>query len=109
MTMSVMGMPITTKVWATADLPFDAVKFNEKFGAAMTKGVMRLDDASVKEMAKIKGYQIASETSGDIMGAKMRSTTEVVEISKKSAPAGTYAVPAGFKKNATISMGDIQR
>jgi len=109
MTMSVMGMPITTKVWATTDLPFDAVKFNEKFGAAMTKGVMRLDDASVKEMAKIKGYQVASETSGEIMGAKMRSTTEVIEISKKSAPAGTYAVPAGFKKNATISMGDIQR
>jgi hypothetical protein len=71
--------------------------------------MLRLDEASVKEMEKIKGYQIASETSGEIMGAKMRSTQEVLEISKKTAPAGTYAVPAGFKKNATIDMGQIQR
>ncbi|MBN1939547.1 MAG: hypothetical protein JW843_08170 [Candidatus Aminicenantes bacterium] len=109
MVMSIMGMPITTKVWASTDVPFDTVKFNAKFMVEMAKGMMRLDDASAKEMAKIKGYQIASETSGEIMGAKMRSTTEVVEISKKSAPAGVYAVPAGFKKTDFINMADIQR
>jgi hypothetical protein len=109
MAMSVMGMPITTKVWASTDVPFDTAKFNEKFMVEMAKGMMRLDEASAKEMAKIKGYQIASETSGEIMGAKMRSTTEVVEISKKSAPAGVYTVPAGFAKKDFLSMGDIQR
>lgn len=109
MTMSIMGMTITNKVWATTDVPFDTAKFNEKFAAAITKGMLRLDDASVKEMEKIKGYQIASETSGEIMGAKMHSTQEVLEISKKAAPAGVYTVPAGFKKNATIDMGQIQR
>ena len=35
---------------------------------------------------------------------QFRPTSEVVEITKKSAPAGTYAVPAGFTKTATLSL-----
>jgi len=108
-TMTVMGMPMKTKVWASTEVPFDTVKFAEKFMPAMTKGMMRLDDASVKEMMKIKGYQIASEVNAEMMGAKIHSTTEVVEISKKDAPAGTYAVPAGFTKKATLGMDDLQK
>ncbi|MHB8054935.1 MAG: hypothetical protein ACYDH3_06770 [Candidatus Aminicenantales bacterium] len=108
MTMTVMGMPMKTKVWASADVPFDTAKFAEKFLPAMTKGMMRLDDASVKEMMKIKGYQVASETNAEIMGAKIHTTSEVLEITKKSAPAGTYAVPAGFTKKATLDMSEMQ-
>jgi len=109
MTMTVMGMPMKTKVWASTDVPFDTAKFAEKFMPAMTKGMMRLDDASVKEMMKIKGYQIATEVNAEMMGAKIHSTTEVAEISQKSAPAGTYSVPAGFTKSATLDMADLQK
>lgn len=109
MTVSVMGMPMKTKVWASTDVPFDAAKFAEKFMGAIAKGQMRLDDASLKELLKIKGYQIATEMDAEMMGAKIKATMEVVEISKKDAPAGTYSVPAGFKKNATMSMGDLQK
>jgi hypothetical protein len=108
MTMTIMGMPMKTRVWATTDVPFDAAKFAEKFMPAMTKGMMRLDDNSIKEMMKIKGYQIATETNAEMMGAKIHTTSEVVEITKKSAPAGTYAVPAGFTKKDTLDMSEMQ-
>ncbi len=99
-----MGMTMKMRSWATADVPFDAAAFNTKFLGSLLKGQMRLDDASAKEFAKMKGYQVASDMTGDIMGAKMHNTSEVVEMTKKAAPAGTYAVPAGFTKTATISV-----
>ena len=101
--MTIMGMAMKMRSWVSTDVPFDFAAFNAKFLANMLKGQMRLDDASAKEFAKIKGYQIASEMTGDMMGAKMRQTSEVLEITKKSAPAGTYTVPAGFTKTATMS------
>jgi hypothetical protein len=103
-TISVMGMPMKQRVWATMDTGFDVKAFNEKFLVPMMKGMMRFDDASAKEMMKIKGFQVASEMNGEIMGAKIHSTTEVLEISKKTPPAGIYGVPAGFTKQATLDM-----
>ena len=109
MTITVMGMPMKTKIWASTEVAFDWAKFSERFMPAMTKGMMRLDDASVKEMMKIKGYQIASEVNAEMMGAKIHSTTTVAEISMKAAPAGIYGIPAGFTKKATLSMDDVQK
>jgi hypothetical protein len=103
-TISVMGFPMNMKLWATTDLPFDASAFVQKFLPSVLKGTMRLDDASVKEFAKVKGFQIASETNAEIMGAKMHTTTEVLEISKKNPPAGVYTVPAGYAKKTTIEL-----
>jgi hypothetical protein len=108
-TISIMGMGMKMKAWATTDVPFDIEAFKAKIFGNLLKGQMRLDDNSVKEMMKIKGFQIASETSGDIMGAKMRSTVETLEISKKDAPANVFAPPAGYTKKATLSMEDIRR
>jgi len=105
MTMFAMKM----KVWAATDVPFDAAAFNAKIWGNLVAGMQMMDDASVKEMAKIKGFQIYSETTGDIMGAKIRQTTEVVEIVKKDAPAGIYSLPAGFTKTATLSMDALQK
>jgi hypothetical protein len=110
MTMSMMGQPITTKIWASTDVGFDSDAFNSRIMGNLLKGTgMMLDDASIKEFGKIKGFQIASETTGNIMGAAMHSTTEVQEISKKSAPAGIYAVPAGYAKSATLSMDALRK
>ncbi len=105
MTMFAMKM----KVWASTNVPFDVDAFNAKIWGNLMKGQMMMDETSVKEFAKIKGFQIMSETTGDIMGAKMRSTQEVVEITKKDAPAGIYSVPAGFTKTATLSMDALQK
>jgi hypothetical protein len=107
--LTIMGMAMKMRSWTSTDVPFDAAAFNAKFLGNMLKGQMRLDEASAKEFAKMKGYQIASDMTGDIMGAKMHNTSEVVEITKKPAPAGTYSVPAGFTKTATMSMDALQK
>jgi hypothetical protein len=108
-TITMMGMPMKMRLWATTDVPFDYNQFNAKIWSNVLKGQMMLDEASVKEMMKIKGFQIASEMSGEIMGMKFNTTTEVLEISKKNPPANVYAPPAGYAKKDKLSMDDLQR
>jgi len=45
----------------------------------------------------------------EMMGQKMHTSTEVMEISKKNAPAGTYSVPAGFTKQDKLSTKQMQQ
>ncbi|MCX6539215.1 MAG: hypothetical protein NT151_09840 [Acidobacteria bacterium] len=108
-TMTVMGMQMNMRIWASTAVPFDFASFNATIMPVVLQGQMRVADASVAEFAKIKGYQIASEMTADMMGAKMRMTQEVVEIAERPAPENIYAPPAGYKKNATLSMTDLQR
>ena len=75
----------------------------------MAMVTMRLNENSVKEMEKIKGFQIKSEMVMDMMGNEINTSFEVVEISEKSAPAGTYAAPEGYTKKDKFGMADMQR
>ena len=103
-----MMMPMKMTVWASTDVPMDMEKFS-KIYANVIKAQMRLDDAAMQEMMKIKGYWIATETTGEMMGAKMRMATEVIEMTKKSPDASVYKVPAGYTKKDTLSMEAFQR
>jgi len=107
--MSMMMMPMKMQVWTTTDVPFDVNKFMEKMYSNVLMAQLRLDEAAIKEMQKVKGFWIASETSGEMMGAKIRSTTEVAEISKENPPAGVYSVPAGYTKQEKLSMRQMQQ
>jgi hypothetical protein len=109
MVMTVMGMNMNTRIWASTAVPFDVAAFNATIMPAVATGLMRVADSSIAEFAKIKGYQIASEMTADIMGAKMSVTQEVVEIVERTAPEGVFAPPAGYKKTATLSMSDLQK
>jgi len=108
-TMTMMGMPMNMRIWASTAVPFDFAAFNATIMPAVLQGQMRLGEASVAEFAKIKGYQIATDMSADMMGAKIRMTQEVVEIADRPAPDGIYAPPAGYKKNASLSLADLQK
>jgi hypothetical protein len=108
-TMNMMMMPMKMKIYTTAEVPGELKNFMEKAYATQLKATMMLDEAAVKEMAKIKGFQIASETTMEMMGAKVRSTSEVIEISQKTPPAGVYSVPAGYTKQDKLSVQDMQK
>jgi hypothetical protein len=108
-TLTVMGMPMTLRVWASTDVPAALLEYSAKVTPVFLQGQMRLTDESVKEFAKIKGFQVATELNADVMGARMHTTTEVIEIVEKPAPAGTFEPPAGYTKKATLSMQDLQR
>jgi hypothetical protein len=73
------------------------------------QGQMRLTDESVKEFSKIRGFQVATEVNADLGGARMHTTTEVIEIVEKPAPGGTFDPPAGYTQKATLSLQDLQR
>ncbi|MBN2409058.1 MAG: hypothetical protein JXE07_04920, partial [Candidatus Aminicenantes bacterium] len=103
-----MMMPIKMAVWASTDVPVDMEKFS-KIYSNVIKAQLRLDDAAMAEMMKIKGYWIATETTAEMMGAKMRSATEVVEMTKKNPPAGVYSVPSGYTKKEFLSMEALQQ
>jgi len=106
--MDMMMMQMKTKVWASKDVPFDWKELMDKY-MEMSKVMLRLNDQSIQEMAKIDGYQIKSETTMNMMGSDINSYQEVVEISQKAAPAGTYAVPEGFTKQDKLSSADLMK
>jgi hypothetical protein len=107
--LSVMGIRGTQRVWASTEVPGALATAAAKVMPTFMQGQMRLTDEAVKEYAKIKGFQIASELIADVMGTKMRTTTETVEIVEKAAPAGAFEPPAGYTKKATLSIQDLQR
>ena len=104
---NMMMMPMKMSVWASTNVPFDVDKFMKLYTNVL-KAQLRLDDAAIQEMMKVKGYWIATETNAEIMGAKMHNTTEVIEITKKSADASVYSVPAGYAKKDKLTMQDMQ-
>ncbi len=108
-TMTIMTMPVKMKVWATPDVPFDVSKYMLKMYGNVLKSQMQLDDTAVQEAMKIKGFWIASDMAMEMMGQKMHTTTEVIEISKKDAPAGVYSFPAGYTKRDKLSVKQLQQ
>jgi len=107
--MNMMMMKIQMKVWATTDVPYSWEKVSQDMMAQVMAAQLRLNEQALKEFQKIKGQWIASETTMNMMGNNIRSTTEVVEITQKDAPAGTYQVPNGYTKKEKLSMEDLQK
>jgi hypothetical protein len=107
--MNIMMMTTQQKVWATMDVPFDWNMYAEKILPKFIQGTMMLSDESVKEFMKIKGFQIRTESTMNVMGNEMKSYSEVVEITKKNAPAGTFDPPSDYEKKDQFSIEDMQR
>jgi hypothetical protein len=107
--MDMMMMKVNMKVWATTDVPFSWEKVSKEMMAQVMAAQLRLNEQALSEFQKIKGQWIASETSMSVMGNTVRSTTEVVDITKKDAPAGVYHVPDGYTKKEKLSMEDLQK
>lgn len=105
-TMSMQMMTMKMKSWVTKDVPFDWKAFSEKMLPHVMKlsGGMGLDESALNEFKKLEGFQVAMEMSMNLMGQEIKSTSQVLEISKKSAPAGTYSVPQGYTKQDKLNM-----
>ena len=51
-----------------------------------------------EEMAKLKGFPIATTSSTNAMGHRSSSTSEVTEVKRGAIPASAWAIPAGYTK-----------
>jgi hypothetical protein len=96
MTMSMMGTTTKFETWATEDIKIDYELYRNLTFSIMgqTPGV----EDMMKEMEKIKGVVVLQEGTMSMMGTDVKSSQELLEVSNKSAPAGTYEVPSGYKK-----------
>jgi hypothetical protein len=96
MKMSIMGMTTNSEVWASEDVKIDYELYRTLAFSLMgqTPGV----EDMMKEMSKIKGIVVWQEGTMSMMGSDVKSTTELLEVTEKSAPAGTYDVPEGYEK-----------
>jgi len=107
MDMGIMKMKMM--VWATTSVPFDWAQVQEKLAYHVMKASMRLSDAAMAEFKKIKGFQIKADIGMEMMGSQMTASTAVNEITTKPAPAGIYAVPAGYTKQDKLSLQDFMK
>lgn len=90
----------TSEVWAAPELEIDW-KSNLIMANAMmagSPGFEKLIDKIYPEMSKIKGQIVLQIDKSKVMETELKSTTELLEFSKQTPPAGTYDVPAGYKK-----------
>lgn len=85
-----------SEIWASEDIKVNYKVFHAISNAFMAP--MPGFDEMMKEMEKIKGMQVKSITQAEMMGAKVKSTSELLECSEKTAPAGIYDIPEGYKK-----------
>jgi len=96
MTMEMMGTKSTQEIWATEDIKID-FELYRALAMSMMSQMPGLEDM-MNEMQKIKGITVLSTGTTSMMGTDVKSTQELVEVSEKSAPAGAYDIPAGYKK-----------
>jgi hypothetical protein len=96
MTMEMMGTKSTSEIWATENIKID-YELYMTLGLSMMPKTPGLEKM-LEEMKKIKGLTVLSTATTSVMGTDVKSSQELLEVSEKSAPAGTYEVPEGYKK-----------
>jgi len=85
-----------SEIWASEDIKVNYKVFHAISNAFMAP--MPGFDEMMKEMEKIKGMQVKSITQAEMMGAKVKSSSELLECTEKDAPDGIYDIPEGYKK-----------
>jgi hypothetical protein len=107
-TMQVMMMTFRMKIWSSKDVPIEWGDYVDKV-MQMSNPAMPLGEKAIAEFKKIEGYPIRTEMTMNMMGNDIKSYQEVLEITKKSAPAGTYSLPEGYTKQDKISFDMFKR
>jgi Domain of unknown function (DUF4412) len=95
MSLGMMGKS-QAEAWATEDLKIDYT-----LAFTMTNAMMAGQpgfEKIIQEMKKVKGVIVYQVSKVSAMGADVTSTMELLECSDKPVPAGTYEIPAGYKK-----------
>jgi len=96
MKMKMMGMGSTSEIWATEDIKINYDLYRTLGFAMVAK--QPVFQEMFEEMEKIKGIPVLTTSKSSAMGAEVKSTEELVEVKKKSAPSGTYEVPKDYVK-----------
>jgi len=98
---SMMGV-MTMDIWATEDIDIDTALY-EKFRSAVSAGLGPMQ-AMMGDMgeqwAKIKGVQVRSTMTQQMMNQSLSSSTELIEYRDGDAPDGLLEIPAGYAQRS---------
>lgn len=93
-----VGVSVTETIWTTKDIPVDA-----ELWRGMTASVLSLnpgfEDAG-PELSQIEGVPVLTEMTIKGGPTSYKQRQELNSVEKKTAPAGTYSVPADFTETA---------
>ena len=91
------------EIWSTKDAKIDYQKVADLTNSfkAMLPGF----DEYVEEMKKVEGLAIKTVHKVNMMNVEIESTNTIIEIKEMDAPAGTYALPEGYKKTDMMMPG----
>lgn len=103
---SAMGMKIATTMWVTKEIEGFG-QFNKFAGtvAALQPG----SNEWVKQLEKIDGFPVLTESQVDALGAKFGTREELVSVETKAAPAGAFDPPAGYKAQPYNPIAGMSR
>lgn len=90
-----MGKTVS-EICATEDFGVDMGLYH-KLGNAMMAGQQGFQDM-LREMEKIKGVSVRTTSTVNVMGSAMKTTEELLEHKKMPAPAGSFEIPADYRK-----------
>jgi len=86
----------------TKALPIDFSRYRELVEA---QSEMFPSMKWMKELTKLEGFPVRSDTTTTMMGKTFGSWQEIQSVEDASAPAGTYGVPAGYTEQPFNPMG----
>ncbi len=92
-----IGMGVSSseaEVWATRDIKVDMEVYHAMAKSFMADGGIMGD--VVKELEKIQGVHVLTISTADIMGLKVKSTEELLEVKHVPVPSDFFQVPAGY-------------
>lgn len=104
MEMGGMGFATESEIWATEEIKIDPALY-AKFSSAMMAANPMLASSlqsMLEEMKKIKGVQVRSATSVQMMGQTIKSTSELIEFREGKAPEGIFELPEGYNKKSMM-------
>jgi len=98
----------SSEIWASPEIKVDLKLFRTMSDALA--GPLAGLEKKMQEMEKIEGMEVYSISTTDMMGAKVKTTTELIEYTSQLAPGGIFDLPAGYSKTSMMeSMGDHGR
>ena len=92
--MSIMGMPMNQEMWTTEDIEIDERLYQAANGAMLSM-MPGMEDV-MTEMMKVKGVPVYSVMTANMMGASIKSTTELLEYKEADLPKGSFEIPSDY-------------
>lgn len=100
MEMTSQMVNITSTIWATEDIKVDQESLNKFY--MNTSALQNIASETLEEFTKIKGVQVMTESSSEIMGTEVRQRTELQTAEIVELPKDHYSIPEGYERSVNF-------